>query len=83
MLALDAIDEARRAELAAEVRAWQRRPTPIAPDGEPSDRLDEENAEARMTAWRAWARRRELAHAAPSIELAGPGREADPAPTSG
>jgi hypothetical protein len=60
MVALDALDTAQRAQNAIE-RRNRAHAAEIGPDGEPIDRLNDDQSEARLSAWRAWARRRDVA----------------------
>jgi hypothetical protein len=80
MVALDALDTARRAQDAIE-RRDRRRAADIGPDGEPTDRLNDDDADARLSAWRAWARRRDLAEPPAADLVPRPGRQAGPSPT--
>jgi hypothetical protein len=59
MVAMDALDTARRAQQAADRRGTTVPRSEIGPDGLPVDRLDDGRSEARLAAWRAWARRGE------------------------
>jgi hypothetical protein len=81
LIAMDAIDRALQ-EQAEAARKRPAHPSAAATvDGMPADGLDEANTEARMSAWRAWARRREMDEAGPAIKLA-PRPTSDRSPTT-
>lgn len=67
LFALDAIDTAHRAEAA------RKRDAPAPPtvdrDGRPLDGLSDVASEARLAAWRAWARRSDAGWDAPTVDL--------------
>lgn len=83
LIAMDAIDLA----LGEQAQAARKRPAPIpsvvGADGEPVDKLSDANAASRMSAWRAWATRRETAERAPSMGLVARRSDADGAATGG
>jgi hypothetical protein len=67
LFSLDAIDTARRADAARKRHA----PTPptVDRDGRPFDGLSDAASEARLAAWRAWARRRDAGRDAPVFDV--------------
>ena len=81
MVALDALDTAQRAQNAIERRT--RLPADVGPDGEPTDRLNDADAEARLAAWRAWARRRDPVGSSAVDVVPRPGRPVGTSPTTG
>ncbi len=82
LIAMDAIDLALREQGEAARKRPTPSPAPVGPDGLPSDGLDDANATARMSAWRAWAHRREVSPGSPAMRLASRASEADGAATS-
>ena len=81
LIAMDAIDRA----LQEQAEAARKRPVhpraAATADGMPADGLDPANIEARMSAWGAWARRREIEEAGPPIRLA-PRHSSNRSPTT-
>lgn len=70
LLALDALDLAQRASRDGARRSpGALRPATTTPDGEPSDALNDTDSEARLAAWRAWARRRDTGWEPPAVEM--------------
>lgn len=66
LIAIDALDLARRASHGPD-RSRLARTSSLGPDGELDDGLTGGDVETRMAAWRAWARRRDLAGPAPVV----------------
>jgi hypothetical protein len=66
LIALDALDLAKRASHGPG-RSGVARTSSLGPDGELDDGLTGGDFETRMAAWRAWARRRDLAGPAPVV----------------
>jgi hypothetical protein len=64
LFALDALDLAHRAARDAE----RHRTSRARSDGEPSDEPNEADSEARLAAWRAWARRRDVGWGSPALD---------------
>jgi hypothetical protein len=82
LIAMDAIDLALREQAEAARKRPAPMPSAVGKDGEPVDRLSDANAATRVSAWRAWAMRRETAepaspasliHARPAVDGATPG----------
>jgi hypothetical protein len=69
LLAIDALDLAQRASHGSRRSPGVLRPATTTPDGEPSDALNDMDSEARLAAWRAWARRRDTGWEPPAVEM--------------
>lgn len=83
LIAMDAIDLALREQAQAARRRPAAMPSIVGTDGEPVDKLSDQNATIRMSAWRAWSLRRETAERPSSMSVMPRRIDVDGATTSG
>lgn len=83
LIAMDAIDLALREQAQAARKRPAATPSVVGADGEPIDKLSDQNEANRMSAWRTWSQRRETAERPSSMSLIPRRTDVDGATTSG